>query len=319
MQGKTPTLSQLKSIRDESYKLVNATPVMASRTLSEMVGCRVKLKAELFQKTGSYKPRGMYWAVRQLDDTARKRGVITFSAGNAAQGLAYVGAHLNVPVTVVMPATASPTKAEATRGYGAEVILYGTPQECLAHCEMLAQERGLTFISSYDDYNLMLGHTGLALEIMDQAPNAKAVTVGIGGGGMAGALAIAFTAANHPAQLYGFEPEGAPAMHLSMKSGEAQSLASVSTIADGLAAPAAGPLCFAAVKDRFEAVELVTEDQIAEAMRLLMSRAKLFAEPAGSAALAGLLNMRGQFSKDDEVVCIVSGGNIDLSRLKDLL
>jgi threonine dehydratase len=318
-QSVTTSMATLTTARTGIMPHLHRTPLWRSEMLSALAGCEVWLKAELFQKTGSYKPRGMLWALMNLEPEVAARGAITFSAGNAAQGLAFAGRILGIDTKVVMPATASPAKAAATRGYGAEVVLFGTPQECLAHCLETAEREGRRFISSYDDEALMTGHASLGLEVLEDCPDAAAIFVGIGGGGMAGGLAMAAEAAGHHVELIGVEPAGAPAMHRSLEAGQAVHLDKVSTIADGLAAPTAGERCLAWVQKRFSSVEIVEDDGIAAAMRLLMTRAKLFAEPAGSAALAGLLGSGRRFRPTDKVVCIVSGGNIDTERLATLL
>ncbi len=298
---------------------LHRTPLWKSTTLSNMLGRNVYLKLELLQKTGSYKPRGMLWAVRNLSEEQRARGVITFSAGNAAQGLAWAGAQLGVKTYVVMAAAANPTKVEATRGYGAEVLLHGTPPEAAAFCAQTAEDRGLTFISSYDDDALMTGHASLGLEILDDRPGTTDIFVGIGGGGMSGGLVKAVEATGSAARLFGVEPEGASAMSQSLAIGYAVKLDRVSTIADGLAAPSAGAHCLELIKRRFEDIIVLPDDAILSAMRFLMQRSKVMAEPAGAAALAGLLAHAEQGTLGDEVVCIVSGGNVDLSLLKQWL
>jgi threonine dehydratase len=310
---------KLEEIRQVLAPHLHRTPTVHSATLSALAGCRVHLKQELFQKTGSYKPRGMLWALLQKPREQIERGVITFSAGNAAQGLAYAARLLDVPATIVMPLAASATKAQATRDYGAEVILHGTPAECLDHCRMIAASRGLTFISSYDDFDLMCGHATMGSEILEDVPSVAGIFVGIGGGGMAGGLALAMSALRHPTTLIGVEPEGAASMYRSMKEGHPVKLDQVKTIADGLAAPNAGQRCFDLIRERFEAVKLVSDSEILNATKLLMTRCKLFAEPAGAAALAGLLGQAGRFEASQSVVCIVSGGNLDLQILKSLL
>ncbi len=298
---------------------IHRTPLWHSALLSKMLGEDVHIKAELFQKTGSYKPRGMIWALMSLSDRERAAGAITFSAGNAAQGLAYAGAALGVKTVVVMAATANPTKVQATRDYGAEVILHGTPQEAAQFCLDLAAERGLTYVSSYDDDTLMTGHASLGCEIFEDLPEVGAIFLGIGGGGMAGGLAKAVIAHDRSVSLFGVEPEGAPAMYQSLQAGSAVRLPVVKTIADGLAAPSAGVKCFELVRERFEDVLLVNDDAILEAMKLLMQRCKLLPEPAGAAALAGLLANRERVRGRGPVVCVVSGGNVDLALLKQWL
>lgn len=298
---------------------LHRTPIHSSRFLSELVGREVLLKAELFQKTGSYKPRGMIWALSQFSATQRSAGAITFSAGNAAQGLAYAGAALGIATVVVMAEAANPTKVAATKSYGGEVILHGTPQQAAQLCLDVAAERGLTYLSSYDDDNLMTGHASLGCEIMEDVPNAAAIVVGIGGGGMAGGLVKAVTAWDCPVALIGIEPAGAPAMTQSLATGAAVRLERVTTIADGLGAPSAGEQCFELVRKRFHDVLLVQDDQIVVAMKHLMQRSKLIAEPAGAAALAGLIAHAAHIPGDGPVVCVVSGGNVDLSLLKNWL
>jgi len=310
---------QLIHIAGAIEPYVHKTPLWKSSTLSEMTGHNVYLKAELFQKTGSYKPRGMMWALMSLSEEARKKGVITFSAGNAAQGLAYAANILGMKAVVTMPATASPTKAQATREYGAEVILHGTPQECHAHCLALAEQHGYTMVSSYDNVPLMQGHATLGLEVMNELDEVDAFFLGVGGGGMLGGVCMALEATGNKAAVYGVEPFGAPAMTESLRAGRAVSLDKVNTVADGLAAPSAGAACFDVVRDRIAEMLLVSEEQITGAMLLLMQRCKLYAEPAGSAALAGLLTARDKFPAGSNIVCVVSGGNLDPDRLSVLL
>ena len=312
-------LPMLEHIAAEIGPYIHRTPTVRSRLLSEFIGCNVHLKQELFQKTGSYKPRGMLWALMCLSAAQRARGVITFSAGNAAQGLAYAAGLLGISATVVMPESASAAKAQATRDYGAEVIKQGGATDCLDLCRALAAERDLAFISSYDDPDLINGHATLGFELIEDVPSASAIFVGIGGGGMAGGLAVAKRAMDRSIRLIGVEPDGAPAMSRSLAEGHPVRLATVETIADGLAAPSAGDHGYALVRDHFEDVMVVPDRAIVNAMILLMTRAKLFVEPAGAAALSGLIARKGEFSSNEHVICVVSGGNMDLARLKALL
>jgi threonine dehydratase len=312
-------LDDIQKARATIAPHIHHTPLWHSQTLSKRLGRDIHLKAELFQKTGSYKPRGMIWALSSLTDAQRAAGAITFSAGNAAQGLAYAGAVLGVKTVVVMMAAANPTKVQATRDYGAEVILHGTPQEAHQHCLDVAAARGLTYISSYDDDALMTGHASLGCEIFEALPGTAGIFLGIGGGGMAGGLAKAAMALNHGATLIGVEPEGAPAMFQSLQTGSAVRLPVVKTIADGLAAPSAGIRCFELVRERFRDVVLVDDAAIVEAMKLLMQRCKITPEPAGAAALAGLFAHADKVPGQGPIVCIVSGGNLDLALLKGWL
>lgn len=315
----TIDLPRLRQIRASIAPHIHETPLWHSETLSRMSGHSVFLKAESLQKTGSYKPRGMLWSLLSMTPEQRERGVITFSAGNAAQGLAYAAGKVGAKATVTMPATASPTKAQATRDYGAEVILHGTPQENLENCHRIAAERGLTFVSSYDDLPLMQGHATLGLEIVERLPQVDAVFLGVGGGGMLGGTALALEACGSQAALIGVEPVGAPAMSKSFEVGHAVSLDSVSTVADGLAAPSAGRQCYEIANKRTREIALVSDEEIINAVKLLMERCKLYAEPAGAAALAGLLSGRVKLPSNSNVVCVVSGGNLDLERLRKFI
>jgi threonine dehydratase len=310
---------QIERIREQIAPHVHRTPLWRSDTLSRLTRHEVFLKAELFQKTGSYKPRGMLWSLMSMTPEQRARGVITFSAGNAAQGLAYAARIVGSKATVVMPATASPTKAQATRDYGAEVILHGTAQECLAHCRKLSAERELTFVSSYDDVALMHGHSTMGLELVEDMDRIDAIFVGVGGGGMIGGIALALQACQNDALLIGVEPDGAPAMYRSFQAGKAVALDKVATVADGLAAPTAGAHCYEVAKARVREILLVSDAQIVDALRLVMERCKLYAEPAGAAGVAGLLSRQVDLPAGSRVVCVISGGNFDLQRLKSVM
>jgi threonine dehydratase len=316
----SPTLpGRVMAARARIQPYIHKTPLLHSSTLSSMTGRQIYLKAELFQKTGSFKVRGFLNRLMLLSDEERRQGVITFSAGNASQGLAYAARITGVPTTVAMPATASPMKVEATRQYGAEVILHGTPKECLGFCLETARERGLLYLSSFDDLDLMIGHASLGLEILEQLSDVAAIYVGVGGGGTIGGLTIALQVCGASAKLIGVEPAGAPTMTESLRQGRAVSLDEVNTIADGLACPIAGTLCFELVRARSSSIIIVNDAQIIEAMKLLMLRSKLLAEPAGAASLAGLLSETERTPPGANVVCVISGGNIDLSKLKALI
>lgn len=313
------SMTLLNEVRTAIAPHIHRTPLWHSRHLSDLLGRETWIKAELFQRTGSYKPRGMLWAMMRLSPEAAARGTITFSAGNAAQGLAYAGGVLGIATTVVMSASANPTKVAATKGYGAKVIQHGTPQEAAQFCLDLAASEGLTYISSYDDDDLMTGHASLGIEIFEDLPNVADIVLGIGGGGMAGGMAKAAIAENHKVRLWGVEPEGAAAMSQSLASGKAVRLPVVSTIADGLAAPSAGEKCYALVKERFEAVHQVNDAQIIEAMKILMARLKIMPEPAACAGLAAALANTGKMGNSGPLVLVISGGNLDLASLKNWL
>jgi len=298
---------------------IHRTPLWRSKLLSRMTGCDVHLKCELFQKTGSFKPRGMLNKLMTLTPAERAKGAITFSAGNAAQGLAYSAGIVGMKAVVVMPETASPIKAQATRDYGAEVLQKADSAQCYAHALELVKERGYTFVSPFDDVTLMEGHSSLGLELLEDLPDLDAVVVPIGGGGLIGGIILGLRAKGSKAAIVGVEPQGASAMHRSLEAGRPVRLDRVSTIADGLAAPYAGEACFGLVRDRASGVVLVGDDGIAEAVRLLLFRCKVLAEGAGAASVAALLTGKVPVKPGAKVVCVVSGGNIDPGRLQTLI
>ena len=314
-----PSLSELQALRQTISPHIHRTPIVRSRYLSEQTGYEVYLKAELFQRTGSFKPRGMLARLLNLAADERGRGAITFSAGNAAQGLAYAGGIAGVPTTVVMPQTASPIKAEATRGYGARVVLHGTAADAYVRCMEIREQENLIFVPSFDDDMLMRGHASLGLEVMEDVPDIEAVVIGIGGGGLIGGVAMAREALGAKFNLYGVEPEGAAGMARSLEAGHAVRLDKVATIADGLGAPFVGDRCFPIVRDLVEKVAVIPDSDIVTGMKALLSRCKLMAEGAGAAPVAALLSGAISLPKGTRVCCVVSGGNVDLGRLKDLL
>ena len=313
-----PHIDDLNAARARISAAVHRTPTVSSRTLSELVGRPVLLKCENLQKTGSFKVRGALNRILHLDDPARERGVVTISAGNHAQAVAWAAARTGVSATVVMNAHASPTKARATEGYGAEVILQGTIFEAFDLALEVAEDRGLTFLHAFDDPLIVAGQGTLGLEVMEDVPDAATVVVPIGGGGLISGVALAVANLSPSARVFGVEPHGACAMRQSLDKGEAVRLDSVDTVADGLGAPMAGELNFEIVRRLVEDVVLVSDAEIQEAMAFILARTKLLAEPAGAAAVAALLAGRIPLA-EGPVVAVLSGGNVDLERLPDLL
>ena len=313
-----PHIDDLNASRERISDSVDRTPTVSSRSLSERVGRPVLLKCENLQKTGSFKVRGALNRILTLDDPARERGVVTISAGNHAQAVAWAAARIGVSATVVMPAHASPAKARASEGYGAEVILHGTVFEAFDLSLELAESRGLTFLHAFDDPLIVAGQGTLGLEVMEDVPDAATVVVPIGGGGLISGVALAVANHSPTVRVFGVEPHGACAMRQSLDKGEAVHLDSVDTVADGLGAPMAGELNFEIVRRYVEDVVLVSDAEIQEAMAFILERTKLLAEPAGAAAVAALLAGRIPLA-EGPVVAVLSGGNVDLERLPDLL
>lgn len=314
-----PTLDDVRAAAERLGDRVHRTPLLSSRTLSERCGRRVWLKCENLQKTGSFKPRGALNRIATLSRRARERGVITISAGNHAQGVAYAGRCLGVETVVVMPEAAVASKVAATRQYGAEVVQHGDVVAAFDKLEELREERGLTLVRPFDDPMLIAGHGTLGLEIHEQLPDVDAVVCGIGGGGMVAGLAIALAGGATPTPVFGVEPHGAPTMTRALDDGSPVRLQSVDTVADGLAPPFVGALNLEAVRRHDVQVALVDDDEIRAALRLLLERAKLLVEPSGAAALAALLEGRLSLGDADRVVLVLSGGNVDVDRLEELL
>jgi len=299
---------------------LHRTPTLSQTTLGQMAGVSLWLKAELFQRTGSFKARGVLNKLSALGPEERARGVIGMSAGNHAAALAFGAALEGISATVVMPTSAPASKVAATRAYGAEVILHGaTSVEMVDEYERLVALRGQTPVHPFADPLVMAGQGTIALEILEDVPNLEAVIVGVGGGGLIGGIAAAIKGLAPHVRVVGVEPEGAPGMTRALAAGAVVRLSSVDTIADGLAAPFVGELGLAVALRYVDDVVLVSDAEIREAMALIMERAKLIAEPAGAAAYAALLAGRSGVRPDARVVVVVSGGNIDRARLKTLL
>jgi threonine dehydratase len=281
---------------------LHRTPVFSSATL----GPRVFLKAELFQRTGSFKPRGVLNSLSRLSDEERRKGVIAASAGNHAQALAYGAALEGLDALLVMWKTASPAKIEATRGYGAKVDLEaGGPEVVFDRLEQLRAETGRTLIHPFDSEHTVAGQGTVGLEIGEDLPEVDVVVVPVGGGGLISGIATALPRA----RVVGVEPVGSSAMTAALEAGRPVPVEPRS-IADGLNAPFAGELTYQIVKERDLEIVLVEEQEIEAAMRFLYERAKLACEPAGAAAVAALMSEKIDVDKRQTVVCVVSGGNV---------
>jgi len=309
------TLSDIRAAQEAIRGLVHRTPCVASATLSRLTGTEAFLKLENLQKTGSFKPRGALVTMKALPAEELHRGVVTISAGNHAQGVAFAAAALGCRATVVMPATASLAKAEAARGYGAEVILHGDIHAAFERLEEIRAERRLFFVHPFDAPGTVAGQGTVGLEILEDLPEADLILAGIGGGGLISGIALAIKESRPRARVIGVEPEGAPSMRRSLDSGRPERLERTDTIADGLAAPFAGQINFEIVRRYVDDVVLVTDAEIRTAMRFLLERCKLLAEPAGAAATAALLAGKVKPAAGSRVVSVISGGNIDAENL----
>jgi threonine dehydratase len=295
---------------------VHRTPLVRSRTFSEMTGHEVFLKCENLQRTGSFKPRGALHRIARMSEAERRRGVLAASAGNHAQGLAYAAAARGIPVTVVMPETASPSKIEATRALGAEIVFAGPIiDDAFARADQLAAERGMTMVHPCTDPDVVAGAGTVGIEIVEDLPAVDAVVVPIGGGGLISGIAAAVRGMRPGARVWGVEPETAPAMERSLAAGRPVRLDSARSIADGMAGLTVFPYTLDHAAALCAGVRLVSEAAMLEAMRLLLSRAKLLTEAAGAAPLAAILDGLPDLPRGSNVVAVLSGGNQDLDRL----
>jgi threonine dehydratase len=314
-----PTLASIRAARQRIGDRLHRTPLLSATRLGARAGATLAHKCESLQKTGSFKVRGALNKLAQLDPAARARGVITVSAGNHAQALAWAARNAGVQCTVVMPAAASRTKVDASRGYGADVVLHGANSiEAFARAHELAEERALTFVHPFDDEAIIAGQGTVGLEILEQMPEVEDVVVSIGGGGLIAGVATAVKELKPGARVFGVEPTGAAVMRQSLDAGHPLRLESLKTIADGLAAPMAGNLTYEIVKRYVDDVITVTDEEIMSAMKDILFSAKLLAEGAGAAATAAVLSGRLPV-KGRRVVAVVSGGNVDASLIIDAI
>jgi threonine dehydratase len=295
------------------------TPLLTSRLLSERTGFEVRLKAEVFQRGGSYKIRGPLNKIPQLTDEERRRGVICSSAGNHAQGVAIAAAVYGVRAVVVMAENATQSKIDATRAYGAEVVLHGSIwDEANAKMLELAERDGMTVIHPFDDLQLITGQGTLGLEIFDDFPQADVVVVPIGGGGLISGVSTALKGSNPKLRIVGVESSGAPGMKSSVEAGHVVTLDKVDCIIDGLRVKRVGENNFRIVRDYVDEIVTLPDADIFEAMLWIMTRSKLVVEGAAAAPVGALLKGLIKTPAGSKVVCVLSGGNVNLDQLKGL-
>ena len=313
------TLDRIRRARERIGHRVHHTPLLSSQTLGRRVGGHAFLKAECLQRTGSFKARGALNKVDSLSAAEKARGLIAVSAGNHAQAVAFAATEAGARSTVVMPETAPRSKVEASRRYGAQVILHGSVFDAFDRCEQLRREMGYTFVHPFEDEDVIAGQGTVALEILDDLLDPDVIVVPVGGGGLISGIAAATKALRPTTRVIGVEPTGAACVTAALAAGEAVDLDTVETIADGLATPHTGPIALAHIRQLVDEIVLVTDEELADAIVFTLERAKLMLEPAGAAAVAALVAGRIAIDPGAHVVAVLSGGNIDLAKLAALL
>ena len=306
----TPTWAAIEAARERLTGIARRTPLEGSRPLSEAVGGPVHLKCENLQRAGSFKIRGAYNRMSRLSEEERGRGVVAASAGNHAQGVALAAQMLGIRATVFMPEGATIPKLAATRGYGAEVRQTGTSiDDCLAEARVFEAETGAVLIHPFDHPDIVAGQATVGLEILEQCPDARTVVVCTGGGGLLAGIALAVKTQRPDIRVVGVQAETAAAYPASLAAHHPVTLASMATMADGIAVGRPGDVPFAMVEDLVDEIRTVSEESLSRALLMLLERAKLVVEPAGGAAVAAIMDEPTAF--EPPVVAVLSGGNID--------
>ena len=307
--------------------IINPTPLQHSHTFSKMGGCCVYLKPESLQKNGSFKIRGAFAALSSLSNEMKAKGIITSSGGNWSQGVAYSCQLLGIKALIVMPKHVSRTKFDATVGYGAEVLLYGSSSvELFQKVKELSEEKQMTWIHAFAEpavptlHSTLLGYGSIGLEILEEEPKIDVIAVPVGGGALISGITLAVKQINPDLRIIGVQSEGACAMYKSLRAGRVVEIDKVQTMAEGISVKRPSEQTFRIIQKYVEEIILVTEDEIKKALILLLERAKLLVEPSGAAPLAAVLSRKiKNLTSNSRVAVVLSGGNIDLPFLKQLL
>ena len=312
-------LSEIMTASRRLKSVLHHTELDLSSTFSRMTGGNIYLKCENRQKTGSFKIRGATNKISAMVERGERVPVVASSAGNHAQGVAYAASTFGIPATIVMPAAAPIAKVQATEGYGAKVVLAGTCyDEAYARACEICEEEGAAFLHPYNDYEVMAGQGTLGLEILGDLPTVDVILVPAGGGGLLAGMIAAVKQVNPRVQVYGVQAEGADAIARSFREKKLVTTDSASTIADGIAVKSPGNLTVDIINRYGDGVLTVSDNEISGAILLLMERCKQIVEPAGAstvaAVLSGKLDVKGK-----NVVCVLSGGNIDVSFVQSII
>ena len=310
-------LLEIKKAQANLKGVSKKTALIYSDVFSNECGNEVYIKPENLQITGAFKLRGAYNKLCTLSPAERKRGVIASSAGNHAQGVAYSAEKLGIAATIVMPKTTPLIKVEATKSYGATVILIGNCyDEAYAEAKRLEKEHNYVFVHPFDDLDVMYGQGTIACEILEEIDDIDCILVPVGGGGLIAGIALAAKALNHNIKIIGVEPEGAKAMKDSLDNNGIVNLKTVRTIADGVAVKQPGNLTFEIIKNYVDEIVTVSDFDIMESFLLLLEKHKLIAEASGALSFAGLKKIQ---EKGKKVACILSGGNIDVVTISSMI
>ena len=309
-------LAQIRGAAGRLAGKVHRTPLLPATALGDRAGVRLHLKCESFQKTGSFKPRGALNKVLSLSPEERARGLVTVSAGNHAQALAWAARIAGAGCTVVMPSGAPQSKIDATRGYGAEIVLHDDRATLFDRLAEVRDSRGLAFVPPFDDPDVIAGAGTVGLEIVEDLPDVDVVVVPVGGGGVIAGIASAVKQLRPRVQVVGVELAEGPGLAPALAAGKPVTVARPwGTLADGMTPPFVGALPLEIAGEAVDQVVGVSEAAIIDAMKLLMTRAKLYVEGAGAAATAALLDGTLRLPSGARVAALVSGGNVDLSRI----
>jgi len=311
--------ADFEQARARMGKHVYHTPIITSRILSETTGYDVRLKAELFQRGGSYKIRGPMNKFALLSEDQKRRGVICSSAGNHAQGVALAAARYGIKAVVVMAENATTSKIEATRAYGADVVLHGTIwDEANEKAKQLVAERGYTYIHPFDDEELIQGQGTVGLEIYQDWPEVEMAIVPIGGGGLISGVAMALKACNPGVRVVGVESSGAPGMTRSVREGHLVTLDRVDCIIDGLRVKRVGEKTFEIVRQYVDELVTLPDEEIFDAVVWVMHHMKVVPEGAAASPVGALLRGLVKAPPGTKVCCVLSGGNVNLDQLRGL-
>lgn len=311
------TLDKFEQAYETVQKVILPTKLVHSDYFSDITGNKVYFKPENMQKTGAYKIRGAYYKISTLTDEERSKGLITASAGNHAQGVAYAAKAYNCKAVIVMPTTTPLMKVNRTKAYGAEVILYGDVyDEACNYALKLAEEKGYTFIHPFDDLDVATGQGSIAMEIIKELPTVDIILVPIGGGGLATGISTLAKLLNPNIKVIGVEPAGANCMQASLEAGEVVTLPSVDTIADGTAVKTPGSKIFPYIKENIDEIITIEDHELIGAFLDMLENHKMLAENSGLLTVAALKHLN---CKDKKVVSIISGGNMDVITFASLV